>query len=144
MVHTTLRHPDLRLRDIKHVVALKRFSIQWDRGTVPESEWVYVSLEDAAHRERLLAWLRSKNISESADAFVLGGGYSDWTTITWGEVLAHPEKFFDGQPVKIISKDLDWRLDYRQGCVARFGRWHYTEPSNQTLQPTAGRRGKLP
>jgi hypothetical protein len=143
MVHTTLRHPDLRLRDIKHIVALKRFDIQWDRGTVPESEWIYASLEDDAHRERLLAWLRSKNISESADAFVLGGGYNDWTSITWGKVLAHPEEFFDDRPRKIISKDLDWRLDYRKEGVARFGRWHYTEPSNQSLQPTAGRRGKL-
>jgi hypothetical protein len=144
MVHTTLRHPDLRLRDIKHIVALKRFDISWERGTVPESEWVYASLEDAVHRERLLEWLRSKKISESADAFVLGGGYNDWTSITWGEILARPEKFFDGRPLKIISKDLDWRLDHRQGCVARFGRWVYAEPSNQPLQPTADRRAKLP
>ena len=97
MVHTTLRHPDLRVRDIKHIVALKRFDIQWDDGQVRESEWVYVSLEDDAHRDRLLAWLR--------------------------------------------SKDLDWRLDYRQWGVARFGRWHYKQPSNQSLQPTAGRSG---
>jgi hypothetical protein len=144
MVHTTLRHPDLRLRDIKHIVALKRFDIHWDRGTVPESEWVYASLEDYAHRERLLAWLRGKNVSESAEAFVLGGGYNDWTSVTWGEILAHPEKFFDDRPRKIVSKDLDWRLDYRKECVARFGRWHYSEPSNQSLQPTGGRRGKLP
>ena len=110
MVHTTLRHPDLRLRDIKHIVALKRFDISWERGTVPESEWVYASLEDAVHRERLLEWLRSKNISESADAFVLGGGYNDWTSITWGEILARPEKFFDRQPE-----------DYQQGLGLAFG-----------------------
>jgi hypothetical protein len=137
-MHTTLRHPDLRLRDIKHIVALKRFDIRWDGGTVPESEWVYASLEDAAHRERLLQWLHSKGIPGSADVCVLGGGYNDWTSMTWGEILAHPENLFDGRPVKIISKDLDWRLDYRQGCIARFGRWHYTERSNQALQPTTG------
>ena len=129
-MHTTLRHPELRLRDIKHIVALKRFDIQWDGGAVPESEWVYASLEDDAHRQRLLEWLHGKNISDSADAFVLGAGNNDWTSITWGEILAQPEKFFNGASLKVISKDLDWRLDYRQGCVARFGRWHYDESEN--------------
>src|SRR5262245_15954151 len=104
MVHTTLRHPDLRLRDVKHIVALKRFDIQWDRGPVPGSEWVYASLEDYVHRERLLEWLRSKNISKSADAFVLGGGNNDLASITWGEILTHPDKFFDARSRKIISK----------------------------------------
>ena len=85
---------------------------------MPESEWVYASLEDYAHRERLLAWLRGKNISESAEAFVVGGGYNDWTSVTLGGILAHPEKFFDDRSRKIVSKDLDWRLDYRKECVA--------------------------
>jgi hypothetical protein len=123
MVHTTLRHPDLRLRDIKRILAHKRFDIRWDSGTSEGSEWVYATLEDKAHRERLLAWLRSKGISESADAFLLGDGYNDCTGITWGEILREPDRFFNGRKIMVVSKDLDWRLDYRQSCVARFGRW---------------------
>lgn len=110
----------------------------------PESEWVYASLEDDAHREKLFEWLHGKNIPESAEAFALGDSYNDWMSVTWSEILSHPERFFDGKPVKVASKDLDWRLDYRQGCVARFGRWHYIESSNHALQPTPGRHGKLP
>lgn len=123
MVSTTLRHPDLRLRDIKRILAHKRFDIRWDAGTSKESEWVYAALEDDVHRERVLAWLRSKGISESAEAFMLGDGYNDCTEISWGDILREPERFFDGRKIMVVSKDLDWRLDYRQSCVARFGRW---------------------
>jgi hypothetical protein len=123
MVHTTLRHPELRLRDIKRILAHKRFDIHWDAGTSDGSEWVYATLEDDAHRECLLAWLRSKNICESADAFLLGDGYNDCTEITWSDILREPERFLNGRKIVIVSKDLDWRLDYRQSCVARFGRW---------------------
>ena len=123
MVATTLRHPDLRLRDIKRILARARFSIQWDPGSSAGSEWVYATLEDEAHRERLLEWLRSKCLSESADALVLGDGYNDCTEITWGDILREPMRFFDSRKIMVVSKELDWRLDYRQSCVARFGRW---------------------
>ena len=126
----TLRHPDLRLRDIKRILAHKRFDIRWDAGTSAGSEWVYASLEDAAHRQQLLDWLRRKSISESADALVLGDGYEDCTAIAWGDILREPERFFDGRKIMVVSKDLDWRLDYRQSCVARFGRWL---PSHATI-----------
>jgi len=130
MVNTTLRHPDLRLRDIKRILAHKRFDIRWDAGTSAGSEWVYASLEGSAHRRQLLEWLRSKSISESADTLMLGDGYEDCTAIAWGDILREPERFFNGRKIMIVSKDLDWRLDYRQSCVARFGRW---DEATQTI-----------
>ena len=130
MVSTTLRHPDLRLRDVKRILDHKRFDIRWDAGTAEASEWVYASLEDLAHRQRLLEWLRSKSIPESAEAFLLGTGNNDWTELTWGDILRAPERFFNGRQIVVVSKDLEWRLDYRQSCVARFGRW---SPSHATI-----------
>jgi hypothetical protein len=123
MVSTDLRHPELRQRDVKRILAHKRFDIRWDPGTSAGSEWVYASLEDAAHTQQLFDWLASKGISESADALLLGDGYDDCTEITWGDIVREPRRFFDGRKIMIVSKDLDWRLDYRQSCVARFGRW---------------------
>ena len=50
-------------------------------------------------------------------------GHYECSSTTWGEVRSHPERFFAGRPIQIISKDTDWRLDYRESCVARFGHW---------------------
>jgi hypothetical protein len=123
MVSTDLRHPDLRLRDIKRILAAKRLDITWDPGTAADSMWVYATFEDGDHRQRFLDWLSSKRISPSAEALLLVDGCYESASVTWGDILAHPEKFFGERSIKIISRDVDWRLDYRQGCVARFGRW---------------------
>lgn len=123
MVSTDLRHPDLRLRDIRRILQQMDYDIRWDAGTSPGSEWVYASLEDAAHRQRLLEWLTSKNVASTADALVIFDGHYESVSIAWGDLLAQPEKFFDGRQFHIVSKDLDWRLDYRTQFVARFGRW---------------------
>src|SRR5947209_1745743 len=120
---STVRDPRLRIRDMQRILSQKRSDIAWDAGTSAGSEWVYATLEDEPHRQRLLAWLASKGIAASAEAFVFVDGHYECSSTTWGEILAHPEKFFDGRQIQIISKDIDWRLDYRQNCVARFGRW---------------------
>jgi hypothetical protein len=123
MVSVDLRHPDLRPRDIRRILAAKRFDITWDPGTGDGSMWVYATLEDADHRKRFLEWLSGKRISLSAEALFFPAGDYESTIVTWGDIIAHPEKFFTERPIRIVSRDLDWRLDYRQGCVARFGRW---------------------
>src|SRR5581483_1703935 len=120
---STLRDPRLRIRDMRRILSHKWSGIKWDPGTSPGSEWVYATFEDAAHRQRLVDWLASKDIAESAEAFVFVVGQYECSSATWGEVIAQPEKFFDGREIQIISKNIDWRLDYRQSCVARFGRW---------------------
>jgi hypothetical protein len=123
-VSIDLRHPDLRHRDIKRILAQKKHvGLCWDVGTTAGSEWVYASLEDAPHRQQLLEWLRSKSISESADALILGDGYADCTSMTWGDVMRDLERFFAGHKIMVVSKDLDWMLDYGEQSVARFGRW---------------------
>lgn len=120
---TDLRHPDLRLRDIRRILQHRDYDITWDAGTSPDSEWVYVLLEDASHQQRLLDWLANKGVASAADALVIFDGHYESLNITWGDLLTQPEKFFDGRQFHIVSKDLDWRLDYRWPGVARFGRW---------------------
>jgi len=120
-----LRHPDLRPRDIKRIMARKSLDVRWDAGPTAGSEWIYASLEDEAHRQTLLEWLQSKSISASAEALIMGNGYDcEWRrVITWGDILREPDLVFNSREIIVVSKDLDWRLDYRLGSVARFGRW---------------------
>jgi hypothetical protein len=118
-----LRHPDLRPRDIKRIMARKSLDVRWDAGTSAGSEWIYASLEDAAHRQVLLDWLQSKSISASAEALIMGYDCEGRRVITWGDILREPGLVFNSREIMVVSKDLDWRLDYRLGSVARFGRW---------------------
>jgi len=122
MVSIDLRHPDLRLRDIRRILT-RQPRIDWESGTTADTEWVYVSLEDVAHRQLLLDWLASKDIADSAEALLLFDGHYESESITWGELRLYPERFFGARQIRIVSKVLNWRLDYRQRCVARFGRW---------------------
>ena len=59
----------------------------------------------------------------SADAFFFLLPSNSLETVTWGDVLNEPERFFGGPDFELVSKDVDWRLDFKQACVARFGRW---------------------
>jgi hypothetical protein len=131
MVSTDLRHPDLRWRDVRRVIGHRDRDILWDSGVDPKNEWVYATVESDAHRGRLLQWLRSKNVSRDSDAFLFVLPPSpQLVTVTWGEVLDQPERFFGGPDFELVSKDLDWRLDHKQGCVARFGRWPSASHAN--------------
>ena len=124
MVSTDLRHPDLRWRDVRRVLNHRSQEIVWEPGIDAKNEWVYATLESDAHRARLLDWLRSKNVPRSSDGFLfMPPPRPSLITATWGEVLDEPERFFGGPDFEFVSKDLDWRLDHQQACVARFGRW---------------------
>ena len=123
MLSTDLRHPDLRWRDVRRILRHRDHHLVWDRGVDARNEWVYATVESDAHRERLLEWLRSKNVSNHSDAFLFVLPSNSLVTISWGDVLDEPERFFGGPDFELVSKDLDWRLDHKQGCVARFGRW---------------------
>ena len=118
-----LRHPDLRPRDIKRILAQKSSDIRWDAGFTAGSEYVYTSLEDAVHRQELQEWLNSKGVAESADAWIITSSEKDCIDITWGEVMREPERIFVGRELMVVSKDLDWRLECTRQSVARFGRW---------------------
>jgi len=126
MVSTDLRHPDLRWRDVRHISQSKSGCITWDAGLEPKNEWVYTSVEDEPHKKQLLRWLRGKGVPESSDAFLLWDYENALVTVTWGELLAGPEKFFGEPAFELLSKSLEWRLDHREGCVSRFGRWNVT------------------
>lgn len=124
MLSTDLRRPDLRWRDVRRVVNHRSQEIIWEPGFDAKNEWVYATLESDAHRERLLAWLRGKNVPRDSDAFLFVLPPTPvLVSATWAEILDAPEKFFGGPGFELVSKDLDWRLDHKESCVARFGRW---------------------
>jgi len=105
-------------------MARKSLDVRWDAGSSSGSEWIYASLEDEAHRQTLLEWLRSKNISESAEAWIVrGGDYEGLVVTTWADILREPDYVFNGRETTLVSKDLDWAIEYKLGSVARFGRW---------------------
>lgn len=112
---------------MRRILTHRNHDLRWESGSDSKNEWVYATLESDGHRARLVEWLRSKNVPSDSDAFLFMVPSNSLVTITWGELLDAPERFIGQGDFELISKDLIWRLDHKQGCVARFGRW--TVPS---------------
>jgi hypothetical protein len=117
-----LHHPALRLRDLRRIVADKLHSVAWDSGTAEDSEWIYGSLENDSYRHQLLQWLKSKEVPEESEAMLFEANSSP-QRILWSFVHQHPEDIFQRFAFQLVSVDLEWILEYQNGCVARFGRW---------------------
>jgi hypothetical protein len=134
---TDLRNPALRYRDVNRVTDHRLLEVCWERGIEEKNEWVYASMESKEHRDRLVAWLRAKKIPEGADAFLFWPGESKLVTVLWREVLERPERFFADRSFRIVSKDVDWALEYQNAFVARFGRRQTKNEANQLPQHNA-------
>jgi hypothetical protein len=117
-----IRHPALRLRDLRRIITAKIHLVEWDPGTAEDSEWIYGSLENDFYRRKLLQWLESKEVPEESEAMLFEGN-SKPQGILWSCVHQHPEDIFQRYTFQLVSVDLDWILEYHNGCVARFGRW---------------------
>ena len=119
---TDLRHPALRYRDVNRITDRRLIDVQWEPGVDAKNEWVLASLEDEEHRRRLLAWLDGEKVPPDSDALLFYAGESQLVTVIWREVLAAPERFFADRKFRVVSKDLDWVLEYWKEGTARFGR----------------------
>ncbi|HRE79695.1 MAG TPA: hypothetical protein PLN52_01545 [Opitutaceae bacterium] len=109
----------------------------WDAGVEKKNEWVYASLESAAHKSKLLDWLRSKGVDEKEEALWFDPGWTKPRRIFWRDILKKPEEFFSDAPFQAVSLDLSWVLSYMNQGVARFGRWQKEEPI-QLPEPMSG------
>ena len=132
---TDLRNPQLRARDLRRLVEPKLHAVIWDAGLNKECEWIYASLESAAHRRKLIEWLRSKAVDEKQEALWIDVNWMKPRKIFWREILEQPEEFFSGMPFQAVSLDFVWALGYMKEGVARFGRWKKEAPSSGPARP---------
>lgn len=137
---TDLRNPDLRVRDLRHIVRPKIHSIIWDPGIEQNNEWIYASLENEAQRNRLVRWLKEKNINEDYECVYFNDSWTEAKLIKWQNLVSTPEKYFSGESFEVVGFDLTWFLGYAKQGVARFGRWkpEKTEPSGLASLATLG------
>jgi hypothetical protein len=119
---TNLRHPGLRVRDIRKIISYKHQATKWKQGFDEGSEWVLASLENELHKEKLLVWLSSKNISLSCELLWIEPSYSKVQRMRWGEILSSLECYFGSHAFHLYDIDLQWVLEYSTTQVARFGR----------------------
>ncbi len=120
---SNLRSSDLRTRDIRKLVNFKSQEISWDKGCDETSEWVLASLENEAYRERLKAWLLSKNISPENQGLKIDSGWKEPKRVSWEEFLLTPEVHFGKEMFEVYDIDLKWVMEYQPQEIVRFGRY---------------------
>lgn len=120
---TNLCNPNLRIRDIRKIIGYKYHLIQWDQGIEKDSEWVFASLESEVYEEKLLSWLKSKNISLSCESLLVDPNWTKIQRLTWEKILSNPEHYFGESDFQLYQIDLDWVLEYKALPVVRFGRF---------------------
>jgi hypothetical protein len=119
---TNLRHPSLRIRDIRKIIIYKRQAIKWEQGLEGKTEWVFASLENAVYKEKLLVWLTSKNILPLCELLLIDPSCSKIQKLRWEEILSNPERYFGNSAFHLYDIDLEWVLEYSTTQVVRFGR----------------------
>lgn len=121
---TNLRHPDLRIRDIRKIISYKYHydAVRWEQGLEEKNEWVFASLENKVYQERLFGWLVSKNIPLMCELLLIDPGYSKIQKLRWEEILSNLERYFGNNAFHLYDIDLKWVLEYSTTQVARFGR----------------------
>lgn len=119
---TNLRHPSLRIRDIRKIISYKDQAVIWEQGLEEKNEWVFASLENKVYEEKLRVWLASKNIPLMCESLLIDPGYSKIQKLRWEEILSNPERFFGNYAFHLYDIDLKWVLEYSTTQVARFGR----------------------
>ncbi len=118
---TDLRNPNIRAKDIKRLLGYKHQLITWDKGIDDNNHWNLASLEDEKHKQKLLAWLKNKNVMPECEALLVNQG-SEQTKLThWGNVISEPELYFGEQDFELYDLDLNWVLQYKAINIVCFG-----------------------
>lgn len=117
-----LRNQHLKIEDIRDIVTSRVQSLVWDPDRESNSQWVFSSIETIENKNRLLDWLKSKNIDGFNQAIMVDPSWSVSKEVTFGEVVSKPERFFRAAPFQIIDLDLQWILEYNSQELIRFGR----------------------
>ncbi|MBA6231069.1 MULTISPECIES: hypothetical protein [unclassified Colwellia] len=118
-----LLNPELRVRDLRKLVAPYLHEVKWDRGVDETSEWVLASHEDNAHKSNLISWLNSKNISGTFEVIITDKAWSNLRYLNWSQLLFGLASYFDQENILIISSDRTWVMEYSPQQIVRFGQW---------------------
>jgi hypothetical protein len=119
---SNLRNPNLRTRDIRKLIGYKYQSIKWDKGIEERNEWNLASLESEVYSQKLLEWLKSKNILLTSEALLVEPSWLNPKTVTWQSILLESAHYFCGNDFQLYDLDLNWVLEYKSLGVVRFGR----------------------
>lgn len=118
-----LLNPDLRVRDLRKLVEPHLHEVKWDRGVDETSEWVIASLEDSSHKNKLVNWLNSKNISDTFEVIITDKSWSTLKYLSWSKLLSELSTYFDQENILIISSNRTWVMEYAPQQIVRFGQW---------------------
>jgi hypothetical protein len=118
---TDLRNPNIRAKDIKRLLGYKHQLITWGKGIDDNNHWNLASLEDENHKQKLLTWLKSKNVKPECQALLVNQG-SEQTKLThWGNVISEPELYFGEQDFELYDLGLNWVQQYKAMNIVCFG-----------------------
>lgn len=98
-------------------------TVKWERGFETNNEWVFISLETPESTDKLLDWLRSKNIEDSNQAIMVDPNWTVKRDVSYGELINQPKRFFRSAAFQVIDLDLQWTLEYLDQEIIRFGRY---------------------
>jgi hypothetical protein len=83
--------------------------------------WLYASTESPQHKARLSIWLRAHGVAATSGVYVVRGSHQV-ITVSWLDVIDHPEEYFGGTDVRIVGHDFDWIIDYKKEQIIRYGK----------------------
>jgi hypothetical protein len=118
---TDLRNPNIRAKDISKLLSYKYPLIKWDKGIDDNNHWNLASLEDEKHKQKLLAWLKSKNVLPECEALLVNQISGQTKFTCWGNVISEPELYFGEQDFELYDLDLNWALQYKAINIVCFG-----------------------
>lgn len=118
---TDLRNPNIRARDINRLLGYIHQSIKWDKGIDDNNKWNLASLDDESHKQKLLAWLNSKNVLPECEILFVNQDSGQTKLTCWGNVVLEPELYFGKQDFDLYDLDLNWVLQYKAINIVCFG-----------------------
>ena len=119
---SNLRNSDLRIRDIRKLIDLKRPHLTWEDGSSEKNEWVYLAEEKLKFQQKLITWLASKSISSNNQCLIINNSFDESSIVTWEEVMNENLDSLQGNSISVYDIDLKWTLQINSLGVARFGR----------------------
>jgi hypothetical protein len=118
-----LLNPALRVRDLRKLVEPHLCEVKWDCGVDGTSEWVIASFEDSVHKQKLVTWLKSKNVSDTFEIIITDKAWSNLRYLNWSSLLSDLECYLNQENILIVASDRTWVLEYAPQQIVRFGQW---------------------